>query len=135
MSGHLINSYSMRTFFSFLFFIFVTLGIQAQGGFSYEQPTSNDAFFIDLSQILKDAVTPGAFDEETRTYFIDFENYLYNIKDIVITDLKGDVVFKTDTRKFPVDSIVDFDFNHLPNGYYTINIDSYIGKTKYVINI
>lgn len=125
----------MRALFSFVFFIFVTLSIQAQGGVSFEQPAINEEVFVDLSQLLKGSVVPGAIDEESRTYFIDFENYLYNIKDIVITDVKGDVVFKTDTRKLPVDSIVDFDFNHLPNGFYTVNIDSYIGKTKYVINI
>lgn len=124
----------MRILISFVFLISVTFGLQAQGGASLKKSVIDEGL-IDLSIILSGAIAAGSIDEDSRMYFIDFENYLYNIKDIVITNVTGEVVFSKDTRKLPVDSIVDFDFNHLPKGYYTVSIDSYIGKARYVINI
>lgn len=64
-------------------------------------------------------------DEETNVYFIDFELIKENLKEIIITDPSGKIVYRDELWDLPVNTIYEIDFNQIGPGHYTIELHSY----------
>ena len=123
----------MRIVVLVLSMFIVLVSANAQGGWSVDNINENKAT-VALEEVVKGSYL-GSIDHESRILFIDFETYLYNIKGIQITDVKGEVVYSQDTQDLPVNAILDFDFEKKPKGYYTIWVDTYIGVTNQIVKI
>lgn len=64
-------------------------------------------------------------DEETHTFYIDFEKIKTNLSALVVTSVKGETVFKDDLWNLPVNTIYELDMANYPNGEYDIEIRSF----------
>ncbi len=64
-------------------------------------------------------------DEETNIYFIDFELIKENLKEIIITDPSGKIVYRDELWDLPVNTIYEIDFNQIGPGEYTVELHSY----------
>ncbi len=69
-------------------------------------------------------------DQESKTYFIDFENLSVNLSDIVVKNAQGKVVFKDEVASLPVNTIYELDLSRMSSGEYEIELHSYTGVIR-----
>ncbi len=69
-------------------------------------------------------------DQESKTYFIDFENLSVNLSDIIVKDAQGKVVFKDEVATLPVNTIYELDLSRMSSGEYEIELRSYTGVIR-----
>ncbi len=65
-------------------------------------------------------------DQVERAFYIDFDSFNLNLKEVLIKNIQGDVIFRQEVYDLPVDAIYELDFSAYPQGYYTIEVHSFI---------
>lgn len=66
-------------------------------------------------------------DEETKTYYVDFEPIQVNISEIVLKNASGAVVFRENVSSLPVNAIYELDMSRYSPGNYRIELHTFIG--------
>jgi len=74
-------------------------------------------------------------DEDSKTYFIDFENINFNLSDIIVKDSQGKILFKDDVLDLPVDTIYELDFEAYGSGEYQVELRSFTSIIKKQVQI
>ncbi len=66
-------------------------------------------------------------DEESQTYFIDFEQLAVNVNNIVVRDQAGSILWQEEVYDLPVNTIYELDFSSYRAGNYVIELRAYTG--------
>lgn len=74
-------------------------------------------------------------DEENQTYFIDFEKFKVNFREVVVRDKQGNAVFRDAVAELPVNTIYELDFSTYPKGRYAIELHAFSGILRKVIDV
>lgn len=69
-------------------------------------------------------------DNESSTYFIDFEQLAVNVNEVVVKDQAGAIVWKEEVFDLPVNSIYELDFSSYQSGDYTIELQAFTGVIR-----
>ena len=64
-------------------------------------------------------------DEDTHTYFIDFQTISLNLSEIVVKNEMGEIVIREDVIDLPVNSIFEINCSQFEKGEYTVELRSY----------
>ena len=64
-------------------------------------------------------------DDDSRTFYIDFEKINVALSDIIVKDETGEIVFKDDVVGLPVNAIYELNFDELGKGDYVVELRSY----------
>ncbi len=67
-------------------------------------------------------------DQIEKSFYIDFDSFNLNLKEVLIKNIQGDVIYRHKVHELPVDAIYELDFSKFPSGYYTIEVHSFINK-------
>ncbi|MEM9887634.1 MAG: DUF3244 domain-containing protein [Bacteroidota bacterium] len=93
---------------------------------SAQQDLSNLQSFGESSMQSVEANAKSFFvDEESDTYFIDFQNLNVNLNAIVVKNENGEVVLDDKVFDLPVDTIYELDLSQLSRGSYKVELQSY----------
>jgi len=74
-------------------------------------------------------------DQVGKAYYIDFDSFNLNLKEVRIKNIQGDVIYSQKVYDLPVDAIYELDFSQYPSGYYTIEVHSFISVFKKPIEL
>ncbi len=74
-------------------------------------------------------------DEESQTYYIDFETINVNLSDVIVTSDSGEVLLKDSVVDLPVNTIYEIDFSEYGAGHYEIELRSYTGSIGKAVDI
>ena len=74
-------------------------------------------------------------DEETSTYFIDFETINLNLSEIIVMDQTGDIVLRDDVSELPVNSIYEINCADFSKGEYQVELRSYTSTMTKSISV
>lgn len=74
-------------------------------------------------------------DEENQTYFIDFEKFKINLREVIVRDRQGTAVFRDAVGELPVNTIYELDFSAYPKGRYAIELHAYSGMMRKMVDI
>ncbi|MCB9285060.1 MAG: hypothetical protein H6563_13370 [Lewinellaceae bacterium] len=66
-------------------------------------------------------------DEESETYFIDFESIRANLNEIVLKNSSGNVLFHERVDNLPVNVIYELDMSPYSPGQYRIELHTFTG--------
>ena len=66
-------------------------------------------------------------DEESETYFIDFESIRANLSEIALKNAKGDILFHERVSDLPVDAIYELNVSPYSPGQYRIELHTFTG--------
>ncbi|MBK7408863.1 MAG: hypothetical protein IPJ40_12885 [Saprospirales bacterium] len=66
-------------------------------------------------------------DEESETYFIDFEPIRANLNEIVLKNASGNILFQERVSDMPVDAIYELDMSRYSPGQYRIELHTFTG--------
>lgn len=66
-------------------------------------------------------------DEESKTYYVDFEPIQVNISEIVLKSASGSVLFRENVSSLPVNAMYELDMNRFGSGNYRIELHTFIG--------
>lgn len=69
-------------------------------------------------------------DEDSQTYYIDFETINVNLSDVIVRDAQGFEVMRDDVLDLPVNTIYELDFSRLASGTYQIELRSFSGVMR-----
>jgi hypothetical protein len=67
---------------------------------------------------------------EQKTCYIDFEQIHANLKDIVVKNTKGEVIFREEVLDLPVNTMYELDLSLFDKGEYLIEVHSLTGIIK-----
>ena len=73
-------------------------------------------------------------DEESQTYYIDFEQLAVNVNDVVVRDQSGSVLWQEEVFDLPVNTIYELDFSAYRAGAYVIELRAYTGIIRKTID-
>jgi hypothetical protein len=65
-------------------------------------------------------------DQIEKSFYIDFDSFNLNLKEVLVKDIRGDVIFRKKVYELPVDAIYEVNFSDYPPGFYTIEVHSFI---------
>lgn len=74
-------------------------------------------------------------DNDSQTYYIDFEKINVNLSNIVVKNQKGEVILKEDVYDLPVNTIYEVDFSVYGKGKYEIQLRSFTGMIRKTVSI
>jgi len=74
-------------------------------------------------------------DEENKLYYIDFEKISFNLSEIRVKDVDGEVLMKEDVLDLPVNTIYELDFSKYNAGEYEVELRSFTGVLRKKVNI
>jgi len=72
-------------------------------------------------------------DQESSTYFIDFEQLAVNVNKIMVKNTDGQVLWQEDVFDLPVNSIYELDFSSFNAGHYVIELEAFTGIIRKVV--
>lgn len=125
----------MTKFFALLCFLFLGNALMAQGELAdASEFTAKGITTTDLKEI-NDDTWSFFIDEESSTYYIDFENLKVNLSDIVVKNNNGEVVLKDDVFDLPVNTIYELDFSEFQDGTYDVELRSFTGVMRRTIDV
>lgn len=125
----------MTKLFALLCFLFLGNAVMAQGELANASEfTSKGITTTDLKEI-NDDTWSFFVDEESNTYYIDFENLKVNLSDIVVKNDNGQVVLKDDVFDLPVNTIYELDFSEFQDGTYDVELRSFTGVIRRTIDV
>lgn len=79
------------------------------------------------SVIEEEASTWTLFEDQLeKSFYIDFDSFNLNLKEVLIKNIQGDVIYRKKVYELPVDAIYELNFSDYPSGYYTIEVHSFI---------
>jgi len=108
-----------------LFLVFASFSLSAQ---SMASVGKIDMEIINLDETESDWSFYS--DDESKTYFIDFEKLSFNLSEIVVKDAAGAIVVREDVLDLPVNTIFELDFSEFESGKYLIELRSFKGMLK-----
>jgi len=111
-----------------LFTILLTSNIlfaQATAELTPKGITSSET--TDLVEIEHDANWSFYVDNESQTYYIDFEKINVNLSNIVVVDDSGKTILKEDVYDLPVNTIYEIDLSEFGKGEYEVQLRSFTG--------
>lgn len=76
-------------------------------------------------------------DESEQSFFVDFDHFDVNLKQVIVKDQRDQVISKREVYDLPVDSIFEINMDDRPEGFYTIEVHSFINvfsKSVYLEN-
>jgi hypothetical protein len=65
-----------------------------------------------------------------NTCYIDFEQIHANLKDIVVKNIKGEIIFREEVLDLPVNTMYELDLSLFDKGEYVIEVHSLTGIIK-----
>ncbi len=65
-------------------------------------------------------------DQLEKSFYIDFDSFNLNLKEVLVKNIRGDVIYRKKVYELPVDSIYEVSFSDYPPGFYTIEVHSFI---------
>lgn len=65
-------------------------------------------------------------DEATNAFFVDFDHFDVNLKQIVVKNHQDQVISKKEVFDLPVDAIFEISLDDHPEGFYTIEVHSFL---------
>ena len=65
-------------------------------------------------------------DQIEKSFYIDFDSFNLNLKEVLIKNIQGDIIYRNKVYDLPVDAIFELNFSNYPSGYYTIEVHSFI---------
>ncbi len=74
-------------------------------------------------------------DDENHVYYIDFEKFAVNFREVVVYNDRREIVLRDEVSDLPVDAIYEIDFSALPHGKYTIELRSFAGTMRKDVKI
>ena len=117
-----------RLFFLFGLLLFLTSGeLAAQMTAKSPLASSNAAAELDINDWSIYA------DQESSTYFIDFEQLAVNVNKVVVKNTSGQVLWQEDVFDLPVNSIYELDFSSFSAGHYVIELEAFTGIIRKVV--
>ncbi len=72
-------------------------------------------------------------DQESNTYFIDFEQLALNVNTVVVKSTDGQVMWQEDVFDLPVNSIYELDFSGFSAGEYFIELEAFTGVIRKIV--
>jgi hypothetical protein len=66
-------------------------------------------------------------DADSKTHFVDFESVRANVKDIVLKNAYGEVLFMEHVSDLPVNAIYELDMSRYKAGQYRIELHTFTG--------
>lgn len=69
-------------------------------------------------------------DQESDTYFIDFEQLAINVNKVMVKSTNGEVMWQEDVFDLPVNSIYELDFSSFSAGEYYIELEAFTGVIR-----
>lgn len=72
-------------------------------------------------------------DQESSTYFIDFEQLAVNVNKIMVKNTNGQIMWQEDVFDLPVNSIYELDFSNFTPGHYVIELEAFTGIIRKVV--
>ncbi len=72
-------------------------------------------------------------DQESNTYFIDFEQLALNVNKVVVKSTNGQVMWQEDVFDLPVNSIYELDFSTFSAGEYFIELEAFTGVIRKIV--
>ncbi|PSR09614.1 MAG: hypothetical protein DA408_21425 [Bacteroidetes bacterium] len=69
-------------------------------------------------------------DEESNTYFIDFEQLAVNLNKVLVKGANGQVIWQDEVFDLPVNSIYELDFSSYAAGEYIIELQAFTGVIR-----
>ncbi len=122
--------YNSTKLFTLLLFVFFSSNISAQSIASIGKVEMD---FITLDE--RESDWSFYSDDESKTYYIDFEKLSFNLSEIVVKDQEGTIVMKEDVLDLPVNTIFELDFSEFETGKYLIELRSFKGMLKKEISL
>lgn len=74
-------------------------------------------------------------DEENKLFYIDFETLKVNVRDVLVKDEQGDLVWKDNVFNLPVNTIYELDFSRFQAGTYEIELRTFTGVIRKKVEI
>jgi hypothetical protein len=65
-------------------------------------------------------------DQVQQSFYIDFDSFNLNLKEVLVKNIRGDVIFRKKVYDLPVDAICEVSFSDYPPGFYTLEVHSFI---------
>jgi hypothetical protein len=121
---------NMRTNLLTLSAFFLFLGMS----FAQSEVTLTPKGGAVMEKVLTDSWTYFV-DEDSQTYYIDFETINVNLSDVIVRDAQGMEVLRDDVLDLPVNTIYELDFSRLASGTYTIELRSFSGVLRKEVNV
>lgn len=100
---------------------------QANAGFKYFETLTA----IDDRQFSDECVF---VDEIENVCYVDFQKIKLNLKEVVVIDETGNIVFTKNVANLPVDTILEIDLGEKAKGKYVIELRSYIKSLHRLVN-
>jgi len=108
-----------------LFLVFTSFSLSAQ---SMASVGKIDMEIINLDET--EADWSFYSDDESKTYYIDFEKLSFNLSEIVVKDAAGTILVREDVLDLPVNTIFELDFSEFVSGKYQIELRSFKGMLR-----
>ena len=113
--------------FGLLFFAFTAEATAQMTAKSPLAPSSPSAAELEINEWSIYA------DQESSTYFIDFEQLAVNVNKVVVKSTNGQVLWQEDVFDLPVNSIYELDFSAYDAGHYVIELEAFTGVIRKVV--
>lgn len=111
---------NLLTFLAFFLFVGISFAqtevtLTPKGGFAEKVLSDTWTYFVD---------------EDSQTYYIDFETINVNLSDVIVRNAQGFEVMRDDVLDLPVNTIYELDFSRLASGTYQIELRSFSGVMR-----
>jgi hypothetical protein len=100
-----------------------TAGIQKEGASTTEL---NNSFDEDWTVYA---------DNENNVFYIDFENLMITLNEVVVRNEKGAVVIRDEVFDLPVNTIYELDLSDYPSGNYHIELRAYTQVIRKMVSV
>jgi len=115
--------------FAFLLLFTANLSAQSTASISTDSKVNLDLINLDNNN------WSFYIDEENKLYYIDFEKISFNLSEIRVKDVDGEVLMKEDVLDLPVNTIYELDFSKYNAGEYEVELRSFTGVLRKKVNI
>ncbi|MEN0046883.1 MAG: DUF3244 domain-containing protein [Bacteroidota bacterium] len=119
----------------FKFSLALTLSLFFYCSLSAQQSNQMMSFAGEEVETVEATAKSFFVDEESQTYFIDFQNLNVNLNAIVVKDESGKVVLDDKVFDLPVDTIYELDLSRLAKGRYKVELQSFSKVIKKSITL
>lgn len=119
----------------FKFSLALTLSLFFYCSLSAQEATQMMAFAGEEVETVEATAKSFFVDEESKTYFIDFQNLNVNLNAIVVKDETGKIVLDDKVFDLPVDTIYELDLSRLAKGRYKVELQSFSKVIKKSITL
>lgn len=119
----------------FKFTLALTIAMFFSMSLSAQQVADNKEMMSFSGESVEATAKSFFVDEESKTYFIDFQNLNVNLNSIVVKDDNNKVVWEDKVFDLPVDTIYELDLSKFTKGKYKIELQSFTKVIKKSITL